>query len=168
MSGSNALQPPLAARPVLDPATRYGQPGTPQSLSGPRMPLNALQPPAPGPAVQPPAPAAAAPAQPVGEIAPGTQDAPPLPLSEFPPDQHAGLQQEMGGAFAKPDAASFVHEAYHTVRAAHPQASPRAALLSARDAYHAVQHGFVPDHATAHALLRAHPPHSHYDNGGTK
>jgi hypothetical protein len=161
MSGTNALM-----RPTQNPAMRFAGPAAPPiGLSGPQMPASALQVP---PATQPP-PAPPMAVQPApGPIAPGVQEVSPrvpAPATDFHPDTHDDLHQAMGAAFDKPEAAQVVREAYGAVRARHPHVDAHAVLLTARDAYHAVQHGFVGDHATArqamldHPAVLAHPEH---------
>jgi hypothetical protein len=172
MSGTNALM-----RPTQNPATRFAGPAAPPiGLSGPQMPASALQVPAATPApasvlppVQP-APAAAvgmpvAP-PPAGGGAPPGGGAPdttgrisarvPVPETDFHPDHHDDLHKAMGPAFDKPEASQFVRQAYDDVRAIHPHVDARAALLTARDAWHAVQHGLAT-HEQAHHALRNYP-----------
>src|SRR5215469_3564339 len=134
-AGYNALM-----RPVQNPATRFAGPAAaPIGLSGPRMGADALAVPvATQPPPEPPAVSGAAPEPPVGEVSLRV----PAPATDFHPDEHADLHKAMGPTFEKPDAAAFVREAYDAIRDRHPHISPRSALLSARDAWHAVQHGF--------------------------
>jgi hypothetical protein len=158
MSDSNALM-----RPTQNPATRFGVGDVP--FAGPRMPASAIQ--VPPPSQPPPAPAAPAAVQPAaGPIAPGVQEAlpadrisarVPVPVSDFHPDEHADLHKAMGETFEQPGASAVVRQAYDAVRSQHPHIAPRAALLSARDAFHAVQHGFIGDHATARQAMLDHP-----------
>jgi hypothetical protein len=169
MSGTNLL------RPTQNPTTRFGQPGTPLALTGPQMPVSALRVPPPAPApvnapapVQPPLAAPAMPAPPPVPPVPAPPAPPavapsdrvsarvPVPHLDFHPDEHPDLHKAMGVSFDKPEASQFVREAYDAVRAAHPHIAPRAALLTARDAWHAVQHGFI-DHGGAHNALRSFP-----------
>src|SRR5215469_4397274 len=140
MSDTNAL------RPTQNPATRFGSPGTP----GPRIPgaVVAPAPPVAAPPV-PPVPAVPAPPEPISARVP-------VPRSDFHPDDHAGLHEDMGKAFDRADAAAFVREAYDAVRAAHPHIEPRAALMGVRDAWHAIAHGFS-SHAWTHHAIRSFP-----------
>ena len=153
MSGTNALM-----LPTQNPATRFAGPaGPPIGLQGPQMPASALQVPA---APSPPAGAQAPPGPAPGPIAPGVHEVSarvPAPATDFHPDTHDDLHKQMGAAFDKPKAAGVVREAYDAIRGAHPHIHPEAALLSARDAYHAVQHGFISDHAAAKQIMLDHP-----------
>jgi hypothetical protein len=103
--------------------------------------------------------AAAGPAGP--EISPRV----PLPPEHFPADEHVDLHQMMGEAFDNPAAQHFVRVGYHVAKARHPDVHPRHLLEAARDAYHAVSHGFAP---VAHALDFIGPRARQRHNEGRK
>jgi hypothetical protein len=89
----------------------------------------------------------------------------PVPETDFHPDHHDDLHKAMGPAFDKPEASQFVRQAYDDVRAIHPHVDARAALLTARDAWHAVQHGLAT-HEQAHHALRNYPALFAQERGG--
>ena len=153
-----------ALRPTQNPQTRFAGPaGAPMGLTGPQMPANALQMPgAPPPGAAAPAPAAAMPPvqpppqAPPPDIGERISARVPVPPTDFHPDEHADLHKAMGDAFDKPEATALAREGYDAVREAHPHIHPKAALLAARDAFHAVQHGLAT-HEQAHHALRTYP-----------
>lgn len=130
------------------------------ALLAPQTGASALQAPAATPAPQSALPPVQPPSQPVAAPAPDLGDRisarVPVPPSDFHPDHHDGLHKAMGGAFDKAEASRFVREAYDAVRAIHPHIDPKAALLTARDAWHAVQHGLAT-HEQAHHAMRSFP-----------
>lgn len=149
-----------ALRPAQNPATRFGQPG-PNVLTGPRLPANALAvppplPAAPAAAVAPPAPMPEPPALTPQDLEGRVSARVPVPTADFHPREHEDLHGAMGEAFDRPGASRFVRDVYDAVRQQHPHVEPRAALLTARDAWHAVQHGFLPQHMAQQAVLDHH------------
>lgn len=114
--------------PTQNPATRFAGPaGPPIGLQGPQMPASALQVPA---APSPAAGAQAPPGPAPSPIAPGVQAV---------------------------DQAQTIREHVEAVRGTHPHIHAEAAKAAAEDAFHAVKHGFIADHAAARKLLLDHP-----------
>jgi hypothetical protein len=134
-------------RPAEGP-TRFGGVAAP---TGPQLPAGALRLPPPAAPAAPVAPAAppAAPLtgfepQPVPEEERVSVRAP-VPKADFPEKHHKHLHDHvMGEAFDDPGAQDFVRDIYSIVRKSRPYIHPRHLLETVRDAWHAVNHGFMP------------------------
>jgi hypothetical protein len=143
-------------RPAENPQTRFGGIAAP---AGPQLPMNALQMPPP-----------AAPAAPVASAAPpdvaptGFEPQPvpeeervsvraPVPKTDFPEKHHKHLHDHvMGEGFDDPGAQAFVRDVYSIVRKSRPHIHPRHLLETVRDAWHAVNHGFMPPEIAGRAI----------------
>jgi hypothetical protein len=84
-----------------------------------------------------------------------------LPAAPSPP---AGAQAPPGPApspiapgVQAVDPAQTIREHADAVRGTHPHIHAEAAKAAAEDAFHAVKHGFIADHAAARKLLLDHP-----------